>query len=133
MTGAQKERLKGLLNASGCSEAHHGDCVGADEQFHDILTEGLGWTIVIHPSSSDALRAYKGEGEFDTIILPPKPPLQRNHDIVDASDLMIACPNEREEILRSGTWATIRYARERHKPLIVILPDGTNLQSGRKR
>ena len=50
--------------------------------------------------------------------------LDRNHDIVDETELLIACPKEPEEITRSGTWATIRYARKKKKKLRIILPNG---------
>ena len=50
-------------------------------------------------------------------ILQPLPPLVRNHEIVDVltgkEDRFIATPAEEAEILRSGTWSTIRYARRR--------------------
>lgn len=58
-------------------------------------------------------------------IRDPLPPLERNHRIVDACDVLIACPKDAQEQLRSGTWATVRYARKQGKRVIVITPDGT--------
>lgn len=99
-------------------EFHHGDCVGADEQFHNMVFE---WgKVIIHPPEFKSMRAFC-KSDY---ILPPKPYLERNHDIVDASELMIATPKESEEILRSGTWATVRYARKKKKIVIVVYPDG---------
>jgi predicted Rossmann fold nucleotide-binding protein DprA/Smf involved in DNA uptake len=37
---------------------------------------------------------------------------------------MIATPHSYVEIGRSGTWATVRYARKAGKPIYLILPDG---------
>ena len=44
---------------------------------------------------------------------------------MDAADLVIAAPREYEEVLRSGTWATVRYTRHSFKRLIIVRPDGT--------
>ena len=33
--------------------------------------------------------------------------------------------DSQNEILRSGTWATIRYARKKSKKVMLIFPDGT--------
>lgn len=86
--------------------AHHGDCIGADEEFHRICREPRGGpvAIVIHPSTHH-LRAFC-EGDE---VLDPMPPLERNRAIVAASDVMIAAPLD--ERMRGGTWATIRKAR----------------------
>jgi hypothetical protein len=29
------------------------------------------------------------------------------------------------EVVRSGTWATVRYARNWEKPITLLMPDGT--------
>jgi len=55
----------------------------------------------------------------------PKEPLARNRDIVNMSDILIAAPGEKAEVLRSGTWATIRYARKMSRKLLVIYPKGS--------
>jgi hypothetical protein len=117
---------------------HHGDCVGADSDFHDLVMprRTVCDRVVIHPPEIDAKRAHciaRWASNFITVQhvqeLAPKPYIVRNHDIVDASDFMIATPGEREEQLRSGTWATIRYARKRGVPLRIIYPDGTSEDS----
>lgn len=100
-------------------EAHHGDCIGADAEFHRLAIR-RGLEVIKHPASGIGnQRAYCLEG----IELKAKPPLIRNHDIVDSVDVMIAAPGEDHEILRSGTWATIRYARKsKHIKLHIVLP-----------
>jgi len=103
------------------SEFHHGDCVGADEQAHGLVRRFMDDTIVVvHPPINPAKRAFcKGDE-----TRKQKDYLDRNHDIVDETELLIACPKEMKEELRSGTWATIRYARRMKKKVRIILPDG---------
>ncbi len=105
---------------------HHGDCLGADEMFHKIIkhykffreTTDL---IHIHPPQESRFRAYcKGNVMHDE-----KPYLVRNRDIVDLSQGLVACPDGKGELLRSGTWQTIRYARKNLGNIIIIYPDGT--------
>lgn len=51
----------------------------------------------------------------------PEAPLIRNKKIVDNCDILIALPIDKDvEELRSGTWATIRYARKLNKKIIII-------------
>lgn len=98
----------------------HGDCIGADAEFHK-LAQKAGLEIELHPSNLKEQRAFcKGA----KVVHEPKHPLERNHDIVDSSDILVAAPGEVEERLRSGTWATIRYALRKQKVVILITPDG---------
>ena len=55
-------------------------------------------------------------------ILPEKEYIERNHDVVDTCDLLIAMPNTELEVVRSGTWATIRYARKLKKVIVILEP-----------
>lgn len=115
---------------------HHGDCVGGDATF-DALAEAVEvGAIHIHPGvDSNGMspnRAYCGDygnnayrDDPDTVWYPAKPYLERNDDIAEASDVLIACPKAKEEQLRSGTWSTVRRARKRGKLVILIYPDGT--------
>ena len=34
-------------------------------------------------------------------------------------------PQGNEEVMRSGTWATVRRARKQDKPIFIINPDGS--------
>lgn len=116
LTVMQHKRLHMLLHHLKVIELRHGDCIGGDSQAHDIA-ENMKLRIVIHPPINSNKRAFR-EG----IILPEKEYLSRNKDIVNAVDYMIALPKEREEVLRSGTWSTIRYAKKINKPLYIIYP-----------
>ncbi len=123
MTQEQLNVLEFVLKRSQeeYDELHHGDCIGADGQAHE-MAQLVGIKVIIHPPIEKAKRAWK-PGAYQ--VLRPKPYLQRNHDIVDACDMLIATPRTKEEVLRSGTWATIRYAHKQHKDIAIILPDGT--------
>ncbi len=98
--------------------AHHGDCVGADSQFHSLCEAFSRPTrIVIHPPKDSKARAFRPS----MFSRRPKDYLERNRDIVDACDVLLATPKGKE-IQRSGTWSTIRYARKLGKPIIILMP-----------
>lgn len=120
MTAAQKSTFKSLLDGRA-GEFHHGDCIGADAEAHDIAVDVCELEPVIHPPSNPRKRAWKKAAR----IMPVRPYLERNHDIVDAADELIATPGEDIEQMRSGTWATVRYARKRGKMVTIIYPDGS--------
>jgi len=120
MTYQQKKRLAEILDVLGCCVFHHGDCIGADREAAELAFHA-GHQIVGHPPDKDGLRAFFK----NDVTLPAAPYLMRNRDIVDASDLMIATPKEKEEQPRGGTWSTIRYAIKQQKNLAIIYPDGT--------
>jgi hypothetical protein len=122
MNSAQKKTFTEVLENIWVAEFHHGDCVGADEQADKIIKKLYGKTSVIHPPDSPKNRAY-----CSGIVLPTKPALERDRDIVDVSGMLIATPLKSKEEIRSGTWHTIRYARKRSKPVVIIYPDGTRV------
>lgn len=103
----------------GPQEFHHGDCVGADDDAHRIARK-WGARIVIHPPIVGTKRAFLHGDE----TRESKPYIERNHDIVDETDVLIAAPNSMTERLRSGTWATIRYATKIGKQIYIVYPDG---------
>lgn len=119
ITTDAKKKLDKLLTKYDITEAHHGDCIGADAQFHNECELRNIYTVV-HPPDNTTLRAYcKGDK-----ILKPKPYLVRNQDIVNASDFIFAFPSTKVEVVRSGTWSTIRYAKKVGKKIYVIYSDG---------
>ena len=117
MTELQKVSLSNYLKEYK-GDFHHGDCIGADEEAHQIAME-LGYKIVIHPPINSKKRAFCREGN----ILPKKEYLIRNRDIVYSSDILIATPKERNEIMRSGVWSTIRFARMIGNKVKIIYPE----------
>jgi hypothetical protein len=121
MTDAQKATLRTFL-AGGSGEFHHGDCVGADSEAHDIADAG-GYQIVLHPPSNPFRRAFR-KVPAERVRLE-KPYMVRNKDIVLEATTLIATPAEPEEQPRGGTWSTVRFARKQQKVVVLILPDGT--------
>ena len=118
MTGYQQQAVQEFLVDTNVSEVHHGDCIGADAEF-DRIAESLGIPRVAHPCDIMSQRAYcKAE-----TVLPSERPLTRNKAIVDSVQFMLAAPKEIGEVLRSGTWATIRYARKSARPVRIIFPE----------
>jgi len=102
--------------------AHHGMCIGADEEFHhtfrDIFPEER---IVGYPCTIRKMRANLDVNS----VWPAMAPLVRNKDIVMTCNILIVCPKGMKEVLRSGTWATYRYALKKGKKILIIYPDGT--------
>ena len=106
-----------LLQEATPSEVHHGGCKGADAGFH-VLARRLGIKIILHPPV-----VMKNQVIFTADeVRPAAPYLVRNHHIVDETEGIIACPGQDHEVLRSGTWSTVRYARVRSKPINIIFP-----------
>lgn len=120
MTVFQIEKLKDILSGlPDYFEFHHGDCIGSDEQAHQLVSDLTEAKSVIHPPLNDSKRAFCVSGD----IKLPKAYLDRNHDIVDDTGILIVAPSGSEKV-RSGTWATVRYARRKKRRLILIYPDG---------
>lgn len=107
------------------TEAHHGDCIEADEFFHNAVASIIpDCAINLHPSDIPKKRAYCQPRTQDK-VWEPKPPLERNVHIVQSSIIMIAAPRDMNEQPRGGTWHTVRKARKNYKPVFMIFPDGT--------
>lgn len=120
MSQKQDELVKEFLRTHVPDAVMHGDCVGADKDF-DNISASLGILRYSCPCTLTEQRAFT-----DAVLWQqPKPPLERNRDIVNVSDVILACPKEMHEIMRSGTWATIRYAKSRKKELHIFYPDGS--------
>jgi hypothetical protein len=125
MTAVQRAELIRLLTELGPAELHHGGAIGADVECHEIaLALGIP-RIVVHPSNlSDQSADIRVDAARTTVtVLPPKKPLRRNHAIAREADVLIAAPATAEEIERSGTWSTVRFAR-RCLPAVrvIVLP-----------
>lgn len=120
------EKILGSLNDDDIHIFHHGDCLGADYQADEIAFEYVD-TIHLWPCTLENQRAHC-ENEVNEeqlkkyIIHEPREPLARNHDIVAMSEILIAAPKSLEPELRSGTWATIRYAKAQEVPVIILVP-----------
>lgn len=119
MTEIQRKTFKELLSIYEPHEFHHGDCIGADAEAHTISKE-LGFFVVIHPPRISTNRANCVGDRME----PVKEYLKRNEDIVMASEVLFAIPKTEVEEIRSGTWSTIRKARQEKKTIYIIYPEG---------
>ena len=106
-------------------EVHHGACIGADKHFHDIATS-LMINVILHPGVNRQGKCFtRADCQGYNDIKPERYFLDRDKDIVNACDVLIATPRGFKEVLRSGTWATVRYARKKSKEIWIIYPDGS--------
>jgi len=130
MNPDQTNTVCGLINTT--SILHHGDCIGADAETHALsLLRGI--KVHVHPPTNDFKRAWvKGW----TWIDEPLDYLARNRVIVHRSvNGLIAVSRTPHETKRSGTWATIRYARALNsrlpspRPIWIVWPDGSYVVS----
>lgn len=108
----------------GCIWLSHGEAAGADK-IANSLAHRAGMQTISHPwtGNKDANGRWHRFQFIDIRTEPKDDPIERNHDIVDDGMLLIAAPSC-PEYMRSGTWATVRYARKVHKPRVIVWPDG---------
>ena len=126
LTFLQADRLHTQMLKLGEFTLHNGQCEGAD---HAAFLLAGQWQrkIVLHPPTIKdkifdfAANDYRG---LAPEVREDKPYLLRNQNIVDESDMLIACPQEETEVTRSGTWSTIRKARKKGIPISIIFPSG---------
>ncbi len=123
MTSQQQNEFLRILKILKPNSFHHGMCIGSDYDAHLVVREfNPEITIVGHPPINVSKMA---DVEVD-VRRPPGSYLNRDNDIVQETDRLIATPRTfTEERRGSGTWYTIREARRRKKPTIIIYPDGT--------
>lgn len=133
MTLEQKATFFQIIFKNRPLQFHHGDCIGADSDGHYqarvasrqiVALGGQRIWIVGHVPDKDKTRAFCKVDE----AREPLPYLVRDKNIVTETELLLACPADFIEIVRSGTWTTVRYAREQLKPIIIIRPDGSTLE-----
>jgi hypothetical protein len=108
----------------GATEVHHGACVGADAFVHfHMQTQQV--TTHVHPPVDDKFSAMSHLMRHNRRLdYAPKPYAERNQDIVDAADVLLAAPRWPEndpKSKRSGTWQTIHKAAA--KGILVMIAD----------
>lgn len=120
----QVEKIISLLDRYSAQNTgivvSHGDCVGADTDFHRVCVEYrknnpcVFIQIHIYPPIDPKLRQFNvGDRVFE-----PDEYLKRNLAILRNSDVLIACVKSVSvEEHRSGTWSTIRQAKKRKIPI----------------
>ena len=129
--GATEQQLKTAILHLSLEPQHYilnGACEGADRAIHGaILDAGLGGKVRFEfwPSNEE-------QNKWALKVLRPKDllfgiekPLKRNNFMINRAEGLMAMPKGYREALRSGTWATIRYARKIKKPVTIVWPNGT--------
>jgi len=127
-TSSQKNWLLQYMLDNPAEEFHHGCCIGSDEFAHRAAKNcfDLGLKqIVLHPPSNHSKEMEYTDWDYANCVwYPRKDYLVRNRDIVNAADILLALPNGPEKMRGSGTWWTIRYARNHFKKVIICDPLG---------
>lgn len=120
ITQAQFDVFHKMIEEDSCiSHLHQGDCMGADYNLTCMFLMMHYARIVRHPPIN---RGTQANGEFHE-TRERKTYLERDKDIVNESDYLWAAPKG-EEIVRSGTWTTVRYARKKGIPITIVMPNG---------
>jgi len=128
MSFGQFSDVRQLIRDIDWTEWHHGCCTGSDEEAvlivrhwidYGVSVIGRTHRIIAHPGDNPEKTSRLALYASDE-VLPAKPNLKRNHDIVEVSGTLIAAPRQDKEVLRSGTWATIRWARSHKKVMHVM-------------
>lgn len=122
MTPAQRDALARCVAALP-ARAVHGGAVGADEEFNGFLIQAgmRPENIDVYPASVGRWLLWSDVGCTTYSVAPP---LVRNRIIVRRCDYLVAAPATADEVVRSGTWATVRRARKVGRPIVILLPDG---------
>jgi hypothetical protein len=127
MTDEQKEAVHDLLQqwkkkSTIGLEGLHGDCIGADADFHQICRD-LAITVYKVPSNWERTTAHTDAPLLEGF--EPTRPYARNRILVDAATKLIGCPFNYKYTERSGTWYTMTYAANKGKSVITVFPDGS--------
>lgn len=127
MKPEQKNSVKNWLKQLRPHLVIHGDCIGADAEFHDIVRELFTadeCKIAAYPVLG-TLCASKHEDADEVIVC--KKHIERNRKMVDrgyqGSGVLIAVSPTTFELQRSGTWSTIRYARNMGMDMFISYPE----------
>lgn len=126
-TSVQHDTMKRILSSLPISRFVHGVEAHSDTLAHEIVRRAHRLaTIELHPSTlaMSPLTYQAMQGSIPNVeIWEPLPPLDRNRVMVRRIAGLIASPKFFRED-SSGTWATIRYAREIGCPVYIITERG---------
>ena len=126
MTGIQETILRDILESAIVGKGivvFHGGCIGVDRFVHNLcLRHGV--LVEVFPSSKHDHWVTPPATYAWGRVHEPAPPLKRNRIIAERTVGLVAVPATETEVLRSGTWSTVRYARKVNKPVVLLLPSG---------
>lgn len=121
MTQLQEREFRRLITVMAPTHFYHGGAIGSDVRAAMIVRE-----IRRSYCQIECFPARKNYTPLQDEVVHPVTldPIARNPYIIAASEFLIATPYEEQEILRSGTWATIRLARNALMNHTIIGPRG---------
>jgi hypothetical protein len=132
MTAVQRAVVANLLVEIHPDAVRHGDCVGSDAEFAELVHDLFACPQVVHPGfppgrpADFSRRAYVNRRWPNEVeVLPSMEFLKRNEHMVQACSHFLATPGQMKEIDRSGTWSTVRKARHYARPRWIVYPDGS--------
>jgi len=136
MSKQQKDTLirimKKLKHTYQNIDLHMGSAPGSDaEAFAIVVENGLVSRLFFYPSSNPDENAFDIEDprdlekkEIKLLRQNERTIFERNRNIVDTCDMIIAVPRETLEKRESETWMAIRYSKIQKKRLFTLYPDG---------
>jgi len=97
----------------------HGDCIGADAEAASIARR-VGYGIWVFPPINEYRRAFTIADRRED----PADYIDRDRNIVDNCEILLVTPHTNYEMIRSGTWATYRYAKSLDRKIVLVYPFG---------
>lgn len=115
--------LLSMFTLHGARVLVHGGAVGCDTFAHHAATPYA--EVWIFPAEEGPNSSIVTVPMGNCLIAEPVPALMRNDIIAGLCDGLLAVPASDTEEQRSGTWATVRYARKRGCPVYIVKRDGS--------
>ncbi len=123
MTAVQYDWCRKLLKAGQPDVLRHGGAFGADTQVHALWREErTSGKCEVWPA--DDKRHAMFLNQRNVIVQTVMGPLYRNQEIVTRSTFLFATPHTQHEVIRSGTWHTVRHAAKANVPTLICWPNG---------
>lgn len=111
---------------TGFDTVHHGDCTGFDAFIHGLTEEEQYSHIhrIIHPPKVSTFRAFCKCTRPGDEMRHEEHYLVRDRRMVSEGDMLLAAPKTYTQQLHSGTWYTVRHARKKLLPTLIVWPNG---------
>ncbi len=119
-TPAQHDAFRDFVRRFRPARFVHGGARGCDTLAHYVVRAACPDIVIeIHPTEDAGSTVWMPSGNCE--IYPKLPPLERNRIIVSRCYGLLAMPQrDAEDWAGSGTWATVRYAREIGCPVYIV-------------
>lgn len=131
MTPEQKASVAVIFADYPKFELHHGACVGSDHDAVLMASMNRDNEIVAHPGMGAKATLEENQKllsqsavDLSTKVVGTKTYFARNRDIVDETEILIACPPCEPMPENGGTAYTVNYAKKRGKTVLIVWPTG---------